>query len=628
MRCFLFFLVASCAFCFGQYEPRRGGGSWGSIGGDISAQEDLSGALGNLLPTRAGLINWKGWQGPNFFRGGIIRPDASYDSGSAVEPSVYIAEDGKIYVFYAGLSNTNTWSICLATGYSFANLSKQGTVLSKGTGGDFDAGYVSGPRIKKFTHSGTTQFYLYYFGAATGTNAAVGYEDEPASISVATASSPDGPWTKTGIQLITTGTAGGWEDVTIYRPDVIEKDGVYHLFYNAKSDSSGIEDIGLATGPSPLGPFTKYAGNPVVTHGESWAAVRINDPYIVPVQDGYMMFYGGNTDFGSNPPRIGAAFSPDLLNWTEYPANPIPVRFPNDMLMEAGWRPEVFRLGSEWVMIYDASNSISIAKALPFSIPSAATALQSQGDAQTIYRQLRPGDSTGLAYSGIVSGTNPSTATIFYGRRSRGTLTSPEAVASGDYTARILGGGYDGSTMRNTAGIRTEVAGTVASGTMPQQVVISTGTAALAVDRVWVKPDGKVGVGTSSPSVQFGVSGTIQADAVIAPNLPIFGEQSLSVTSGTVAANMSLGNVILVSSTSSFVFTASGGVSGSPMSIVVTNSGTAHPIVTFSGTWRQLMASGTAVVITGTGGQKDEISFRRTGAGNIYEINGIAPAIQ
>src|SRR3546814_21063281 len=46
-----------------------------------------------------------------------------------------------------------------------------------------------------------------------------------------------------------------WADKQLWAPDAAEKDGTYYLFFPAK-DHDGIFRIGVATSPSPTGPFT------------------------------------------------------------------------------------------------------------------------------------------------------------------------------------------------------------------------------------------------------------------------------------------------------------------------------------------------------------------------------------
>jgi len=46
-------------------------------------------------------------------------------------------------------------------------------------------------------------------------------------------------------------------------PWMLKKDGVYYLLYSGSDAQSIYYAVGYATGPTPIGPFTKYPGNPV-----------------------------------------------------------------------------------------------------------------------------------------------------------------------------------------------------------------------------------------------------------------------------------------------------------------------------------------------------------------------------
>jgi len=50
-------------------------------------------------------------------------------------------------------------------------------------------------------------------------------------------------------------------------PWMLKRCGVYYLMYSGNATSSVDSAVGYATAVSPLGPFSKYAGNPVLTKG-------------------------------------------------------------------------------------------------------------------------------------------------------------------------------------------------------------------------------------------------------------------------------------------------------------------------------------------------------------------------
>src|SRR5436190_5978326 len=95
--------------------------------------------------------------------------------------------------------------------------------------------------------------------------------------------SPDGEATDNGVALHVKNVP--WADKQMWAPDATEKDGTYYLFFPAKG-YDGIFRIGVATGNSPVGPFT---AQPEAIKG-SFSI----DPAVFKDDDGsYYMYLGG-----------------------------------------------------------------------------------------------------------------------------------------------------------------------------------------------------------------------------------------------------------------------------------------------------------------------------------------------
>jgi hypothetical protein len=109
------------------------------------------------------------------------------------------------------------------------------------------------------------RYYLYYqcFLAMSGTRG----DDCP--VSVASADSPDGPWTPTHQIVVPNGPEGAWDQYSIHDPYPLVYKGRVYLYY--KSDMNGqpkyIRAQGLAIADDPLGPFEKCPLNPVLNSG-------------------------------------------------------------------------------------------------------------------------------------------------------------------------------------------------------------------------------------------------------------------------------------------------------------------------------------------------------------------------
>jgi hypothetical protein len=93
-------------------------------------------------------------------------------------------------------------------------------------------------------------------------------------------------------------------------------------------------------------------------------------------------------------------------------------------------------------------------------------------------------------------------------RRARGTLVSPTAVANNDYIGSFQASGYDGSAFQNAANIDFFADGTPSSGNVPIRIAFSTGTnLGNRTQRLVIKSNGNVGIGTASPSNKLHVIG-------------------------------------------------------------------------------------------------------------------------
>jgi len=92
-----------------------------------------------------------------------------------------------------------------------------------------------------------------------------------------------------------------WEHGGLYRPNLIEHDGVFYLYYNAKTDplpkeqgGGWHEQTGVATSRD-LKTWTRYAANPILRNGDSasWDARFASNPFVVRDKDTWGMYYFG-----------------------------------------------------------------------------------------------------------------------------------------------------------------------------------------------------------------------------------------------------------------------------------------------------------------------------------------------
>jgi len=109
---------------------------------------------------------------------------------------------------------------------------------------------------------------------------------------------------------------GHWEKGCIYQPWLVEYEGKYFNFYNAKQMPEWIEQMGLAVSGNLLD-WQRHHDNPVirVTPG-GYDEKFVSDGKVFRDGDHWVMFYFG---VGRGGAHIMVAFSQDLYHWTVDP---------------------------------------------------------------------------------------------------------------------------------------------------------------------------------------------------------------------------------------------------------------------------------------------------------------------
>jgi len=150
----------------------------------------------------------------------------------------------------------------------------------------------------------------------------VGYERGPAKMGLAWSEDEDLlQWNRLDKPIYSWEGGNDWEKGGLYKACIIEYDGLYYMFYNAKDKDEGpwTEQIGVATS-SDLFHWNRFPRNPVlkVTKG-AWDSRFVSDPNVFYDGTRWLMFYYG---FDGNHAQEGCAVSEDLLHWIKIP-NPI-----------------------------------------------------------------------------------------------------------------------------------------------------------------------------------------------------------------------------------------------------------------------------------------------------------------
>ena len=160
------------------------------------------------------------------------------------------------------------------------------------------------------------KFVLWYSGAGQSTSWSIG---------IATASKPEGPWHKYERNPIIPnfGYVGG----------VVKLNGTYYLYTEHPIGSTAPDygPISLATANSPEGPWTIWDHNPVLAAGPpgAWDDGGYSESKVTYWDGLFHIFYGGAKEY---QPRIltresiGYASSADGFHFTRYGGNPVAAR--------------------------------------------------------------------------------------------------------------------------------------------------------------------------------------------------------------------------------------------------------------------------------------------------------------
>ena len=125
--------------------------------------------------------------------------------------------------------------------------------------------------------------------------------------------------------ILKPGSGGEWDSGVTEAAHMLKDHDTYHFYYHATGPETGYQ-LGVATAPHPLGPWTKYEANPVLPVGPpgSWDSTHAACAFVVKEgTDRFTMVYSGRG--GSDPGwHIGLAASNSPLGpWEKHEGNPV-----------------------------------------------------------------------------------------------------------------------------------------------------------------------------------------------------------------------------------------------------------------------------------------------------------------
>jgi len=248
----------------------------------------------------------------------VVAP--SYKKGAfdshAVDCPFLFSHDGRFWMTYVGWDGTG-YQTGLASSYDLLNWNKERLLLGRGPKGsvtEYNAALTCILRDNELFGPGTLKRVSGRFVGTYHAYPKPGYETGPAVIGLCY-SDDLRSWDVRPPVLLPEPSCE-WEAGGLYKSWILEFDGVYYLFYNAKNrtDNAWVEQTGLATSHD-LVHWDRFRGNPVLRLGAKgdFDDRFASDPCVVRHDGIWIMFYFGLCSDGHA--RDGVAFSDDLRSW-------------------------------------------------------------------------------------------------------------------------------------------------------------------------------------------------------------------------------------------------------------------------------------------------------------------------
>ncbi|XEC96146.1 hypothetical protein AB6A23_06180 [Paenibacillus tarimensis] len=239
----------------------------------------------------------------------------------AVDCPFVFRHNGRFYMMYVGFDGIG-YQTALAVSDDLLNWEHQGLILRRDEGTGWDAKNVAGtwilrendlfgaPVLKKWQG----KYWLAYHAYPEN-----GYEEGSAKIGLAwTDDESLMHWNRLEEPILTPQDGADWERGGLYKECLLEFEGTFYLFYNAKNKHRGrwIEQTGLAVS-ADLKHWKRYANNPVLkVSPDAWDSGFVSDPCVLRDRDRWVMYFFG---YNYKKAQEGLALSEDLFNWNKIP---------------------------------------------------------------------------------------------------------------------------------------------------------------------------------------------------------------------------------------------------------------------------------------------------------------------
>lgn len=244
----------------------------------------------------------------------------AYDEKAVDCPFVF-CHNGQYYMMHVGFDGTG-YQTGLAVSSDLLRWEKKAVIFRRGEQSGWDSGGIAGMWILKENDLHKTpvpkkvdgRYWMVYHSYPDA-----GYEAGPAKIGLAyTEDETFCTWTRLESPILSWEDGNAWEGHGLYKGCLIEHEGRYYLFYNAKDSGEWKwhEQIGMAVSDN-MTDWERVYDSPVIANTPGgWDSYFCADPYVVRDKDRWVMYYYG---YDGEHAQEGIAFSTDLLHWEKEP---------------------------------------------------------------------------------------------------------------------------------------------------------------------------------------------------------------------------------------------------------------------------------------------------------------------
>lgn len=246
--------------------------------------------------------------------------DGNFDKHAVDCPFVFQHND-QFYMMYVGFDGKG-YQTAIATSEDLLHWEHLAVILRREEGAGWDSVNVAGTWILKensMTAAPTLKKYDGKYWLVYHAYPGIGYEEGSAKIGLAWTEDENLlEWNRLPEPILTPEEGEDWEKGGLYKECLIEHEGQFYLYYNAKNQNHGRwkEQTGLATS-TDLNNWKRYDGNPVLkVSPDRWDSGFVSDPCVVQHGEEWAMYFFG---YNYKQAQEGIALSKDLYHWEKDP---------------------------------------------------------------------------------------------------------------------------------------------------------------------------------------------------------------------------------------------------------------------------------------------------------------------